>query len=153
MMFTESDHRWMQQALELAGQAEQHNEVPVGAILVLDNEIIGVGFNQSISSNDPTGHAEIQALRAGAEQLGNYRIPNATLYVTLEPCMMCAGAMVHARIGRLVYGAPDPKTGAVASVARLLDQSYLNHQVAYEGGLMAKECGAILSEFFRRRRL
>jgi tRNA(adenine34) deaminase len=151
-VFTDDDKRWMQHALTLAKKAEVENEVPVGAVLVLKNEIIGEGYNQPIQLNDPSSHAEIQSLRAGANAIGNYRILNATLYVTLEPCMMCAGAMVHARIGRLIYGASDYKTGAIQSAACLLDQPFHNHKVSYAAGLMAAECGAILSSFFRAKR-
>lgn len=151
-MFNEDDKRWMQHALTLAKKAESEGEVPVGAVLVLNNQIIGEGYNQPIKLNDPSSHAEIQALRAGAAAIGNYRILDATLYVTLEPCTMCAGAMVHARIGRLVYGASDPKTGAIQSAANVLDQSFHNHKVEYVSGLMSVKCGEILSNFFRSRR-
>lgn len=147
-----TDQEVMAQALELAKRAAELGEVPVGAVLVLDGEVIGVGHNQPIASHDPTAHAEIQALRAGALNVGNYRLPEATLFVTLEPCMMCAGAMVHARIKRLVYGASDPKTGAIDSMAKLLDQSFLNHRIDYQGGVLAEACGVVLSEFFRQRR-
>lgn len=151
-MFSEQDHQWMQQALALAKQAATVNEVPVGAVIVSGGQIIGSGFNQPISSNDPCAHAEIIALRAAAQRLQNYRLVGATMYVTLEPCMMCAGAMVHARIARLVYGATDPKTGAIVSQARMLDQPFLNHRVTYEGGLLADACGAVLKDFFQDRR-
>lgn len=151
-MFTDRDQYWMQYALNLAAQAGQANEVPVGAVLVLDDQVIGEGCNASISQCDPTAHAEIMALRAGATKLGNYRLLNTTLYVTLEPCMMCAGAMVHARIGRLVFGAADYKTGVVTSQEQVLVRPFLNHQVTYQGGLMALECGDILSKFFKSRR-
>lgn len=146
------DSDWMQQALLLAKKAEKVNEVPVGAVLVWNNEFIASGYNQPISKNDPTAHAEIIALRQGAEKIGNYRLLNATLYVTLEPCMMCVGAMVHARIQRLVFGAYDLKTGAVTSVATLLDAPFLNHKVQYQGGVLAQECGEILSNFFKSKR-
>lgn len=147
-----TDHHWMQQALELAKSAALAQEVPVGAVLVLDNQLISTGANSPITTHDPSAHAEIMALRAGAKAIGNYRLLNATLYVTLEPCLMCVGAMVHARIKRLVYGAADPKTGAVVSVAKMFDLPYLNHRVEYTGGVMAEECGAVLSEFFAARR-
>lgn len=151
-MFAEQDHVWMQQAIALAKLAAAAGEVPVGAIIVSGGQIIGSGANQPISTNDPSAHAEIVALRHAAQRIQNYRLVGATMYVTLEPCMMCAGAMVHARIKRLVYGAPDPKTGAIVSQSRLLDQTFLNHKVAYEGGLLADECGMVLKEFFQSRR-
>ena len=148
----ERDSFWMQHALELAKRAALDGEVPVGAVLVLENEIIGEAYNQPILRHDPTAHAEMLALRAGANKIGNYRLLNSTLYVTLEPCFMCAGAMVHARIQRLVFGAPDPKTGAIMSVARVLDEACMNHRVEYAGGMMEKECGDELRLFFRERR-
>lgn len=151
-MFTEQDQYFMQQALLLAKQATAADEVPVGAVIVSGDQVIGSGFNQPISSRDPVAHAEIVALRAAAQRIQNYRLVGATLYVTLEPCMMCAGAMVHARVKRLVYGASDPKTGAIISQARMLDQPFLNHVVSYEGGLLADECGSMLKDFFQRRR-
>lgn len=148
----EKDHYWMQKALALAKQAAEQNEVPVGAVLVLDDQCIGQGFNQPISYCDPTAHAEINALRAGAKSLGNYRLLNTTLYVTLEPCLMCAGALVHARIKRLVFGAKDPKAGAIVSTMRALDFLHLNHHVVYESDLLAAECGSVLKQFFQIRR-
>jgi tRNA(adenine34) deaminase len=151
-MFTLQDHHWMQQALLLAETAAQQGEVPVGAILVADDKILGSGFNCPISTCDPTAHAEIVALRHGAKERNNYRLINTTLYVTLEPCIMCLGAMVHARIARLVFGAADRKSGAVVSALQLLDTTKLNHRVEYAGGLMAEACGSILSEFFQARR-
>ena len=144
---------WMQRALKLAKQAKQRNEVPVGAVLVLDGEVIGEGWNQSIAQKDPTAHAEIIALRAGAAKLNNYRLVNSVLYVTLEPCAMCVGAMIHARINRLVFGAYDAKAGAVASVFNLLDAKRLNHHFEYQGGVLAQECGELLTNFFAGRRL
>lgn len=147
-----TDIEYMEQALVLAQHAEEQGEVPVGAILVLDDEIIGQGWNQPISTNDPTAHAEIIALRQGAAKLNNYRLLNTTLYVTLEPCVMCIGAMLHARIKRLVFGTFDPKTGAVESVFNLLDTK-LNHQITYQGGILADKCGEVLSAFFKQRRL
>ncbi len=147
-----TDISYMQQALALAQHAEEQGEVPVGAILVLDDEIIGQGWNQPISTNDPTAHAEIIALRQGAAKLNNYRLLNTTLYVTLEPCVMCIGAMLHARIKRLVFGTLDPKTGAVESVFNLLDTK-LNHQIVYHGGVLADKCSEVLSAFFKQRRL
>jgi tRNA(adenine34) deaminase len=143
-----NDIDWMQYALKLAERAQQEGEVPVGAVLVLNDEIIGEGWNRPIAAHDPTAHAEIMALRAGAEKLGNYRLNDTTLYVTLEPCIMCAGAMVHARIKRLVFGASDPKTGAVGSVFDILCFPQLNHRVDSVGGILAEECSAILSSFF-----
>jgi tRNA(adenine34) deaminase len=151
-MFTTRDEFWMQRALSLAKIAAEANEVPVGAVLVLEEDHIAEGFNCPISTHDPSAHAEMVALRKGAEKMGNYRLVNTTLYVTLEPCMMCAGAMVHARIKRLIYGAADPKTGAIQSKAHLLDQPFLNHRIAYAGGLLAEECGQLLSQFFQAKR-
>lgn len=142
----------MTRALELARQARDHGEVPVGAIVVLDGAVIGEGFNQPISLADPSAHAEMQAMRNAAQRLDNYRLLDATLYVTLEPCVMCAGAMVHARIKRLVYGAADPKTGATGSVFNLVQAEQLNHRLEVEGGVMEKECGELLKDFFRKRR-
>ncbi len=142
----------MRRALELAHEAAAAGEVPVGALVVLDNEVIGEGWNRPISAQDPTAHAEMVAVRAAAQSLANYRMPGATLYVTLEPCTMCAGALVHARISRLVFGASEPKAGAVISQARTLEQPALNWRVQVEGGLLADECSALLSGFFRERR-
>lgn len=147
-----NDLYWMQRALEQAQQAEKHNEVPVGAIVVLDNQIIGAGWNQPILSCDPTAHAEIMALRAAAIKTNNYRLLNATLYVTIEPCAMCCGALIHSRIKRLVYGAHDPKTGAVSSVFNLLDDARLNHRVSVTQGLLAIESATLLQDFFRGKR-
>lgn len=151
-MFTSQDHYWMQQAFLLAETAKQQGEVPVGAVLVADEKVLGAGFNRPIATCDPSAHAEIVALREGAEARSNYRLINTTLYVTLEPCIMCLGAIVHARVSRLVFGAADQKSGAVVSAFQLLDTTKLNHKVEYAGGLMADACGAILSEFFRARR-
>lgn len=138
--------------MQLAEKASQAGEVPVGAVLVLNDEVIGEGCNGPISTQDPTSHAEIIALRAGAKKIENYRLLNSTLYVTLEPCIMCAGAMVHARIKCLMYGAADSKAGAIASMAQVLDKSFLNHRIEHAGGLLAKQCGELLSQFFRKRR-
>lgn len=150
---TESrDRHWMQRALELAKRAEQEDEVPVGAVLVREDELLGEGWNSPISHNDPTAHAEILALRQASEKVGNYRLPGTTLYVTLEPCVMCAGAMIHARIERLVFGAFDPKTGAAGSVFDTLISDKHNHRVEIHGGVMEKECGELLRQFFRKRR-
>ena len=151
-MFSERDQYWMARAFELAQEAGAAGEVPVGALLVLDDNLIGVGANRPIGLCDPSAHAEILALRAGAHAINNYRLLNTTLYVTLEPCLMCVGAIVHARVGRVVFGAFDTKAGAVESVFQLGGTDRLNHRVVYEGGLMAEKCGEILSEFFRTRR-
>lgn len=151
-MFTKQDQHWMQHAITLAMRAADEGEVPVGAVLVLDNQLIGEGYNQPITHCDPTAHAEIMALRAGAAKVGNYRLLNATLYVTLEPCLMCAGAMVHARIGKLIFGATDPRAGAIISQTNTLDHSFLNHRVQFADGLFAPECGELLSRFFKAKR-
>jgi tRNA(adenine34) deaminase len=143
---------YMQLALQQARHAWTLGEVPVGAVVVKDGEVIAAGFNQPIGRHDPTAHAEIVALRAAAEKLGNYRLPGCELYVTLEPCIMCAGAMMHARLARVVYAAPDPKTGAAGSVLNLFEQEKLNHHTAVEGGLLADEASAMLRAFFAERR-
>ena len=142
----------MQHALRLARHAELQGEVPVGAVLILDNELIAEGWNQTIGTHDPTAHAEIVALRTAAGRLENYRLPDTTLYVTLEPCVMCAGAIIHGRVMRLVFGASDPKAGAAGSVFDTLISDTTNHKVVCEGGVSADECGAILQNFFRSRR-
>jgi len=146
------DERVMREALTLAAQGAALGEVPVGAVLVVDGEIVGRGFNCPISTHDPSAHAEMVAIRDAARNLQNYRLVGSTLYVTLEPCSMCAGLIVHSRIGRVVYGATEPKAGVVESRGRFFEQAFLNHRVLIEGGLLAAECGAILSEFFRLRR-
>ncbi|GLX77043.1 tRNA-specific adenosine deaminase [Thalassotalea insulae] len=146
------DQQFMRRALELAKQAEQINEIPVGAVVVADNHIIGEGFNQSILLNDPSAHAEMLAIRQAGEQLNNYRMTNCTLYVTLEPCPMCAGLLVHSRINRLVFAASDLKTGSAGSVFNLTNSDKLNHQIAVEHGVLATECSQLLSDFFKRRR-
>jgi tRNA(adenine34) deaminase len=146
------DQTYMQTALDLAGQAALAGEVPVGAIVVKDGVIVGRGYNAPISQHDPSAHAEIQAMRDAANALGNYRLVGCTLYVTLEPCAMCSGAMQHARIARLVYGASDPKTGACGSVINLMAEPRLNHHTEVSSGVMAEECGAVLSNFFANRR-
>lgn len=146
------DSIYMHQAISQAHNAWALGEVPVGAVVVKDGEIVATGFNQPIGTHDPTAHAEIMALRAAAEILGNYRLPGCELYVTLEPCAMCAGAMMHARLARVVFGAPDPKTGACGSVVNLFEQEKLNHHTEVRGGVMAEECGALLKEFFAERR-
>ena len=142
----------MQRAIELAREAEQRGEVPVGAVLVKDNQVIGEGYNAPIATHDPSAHAEIQAIRAAASALGNYRLLNTTLYVTVEPCVMCAGAIVHARIGELVYGASEPRSGAVDSVFNLLQSDTLNHQVTIRSGVLKQECASLLKNFFQQRR-
>ncbi|MCV9880118.1 tRNA adenosine(34) deaminase TadA [Brenneria izbisi] len=146
------DEYWMRHALTLARRAQDEGEVPVGAVLVLDNQAIGEGWNRPIGHHDPTAHAEVMALRQGGRVLQNYRLLNTTLYVTLEPCIMCAGAMIHSRIGRLVYGAADEKTGAAGSLVDILRHPGMNHQITIEAGLLADECSAMLSAFFRMRR-
>ncbi|MBO1519996.1 tRNA adenosine(34) deaminase TadA [Oceanisphaera pacifica] len=149
---TEQDEYWMRQAMVLAAKAEQENEVPVGALVVHNGECIGQGWNKSIGNHDATAHAEIMALRQAGKVLGNYRLLECTLYVTLEPCIMCAGAMIHSRIQRVVYGASDAKTGALDSVLQLLATPGLNHLVAWQSGVLADECATQLSAFFKRRR-
>ncbi|EKD73877.1 MAG: tRNA-specific adenosine deaminase [uncultured bacterium] len=150
-MFSQDDTAWMQRAIRLAETAANNQEVPVGAVLVQDNHIIGEGWNCPISAHDPSAHAEMIALRQGAAAIKNYRLVDTTLYVTLEPCMMCVGAIVHARVKRVIYGASDPKTGAVTSVLQLGEFCF-NHRVNYVGGLLAEQCGALLQHFFRERR-
>lgn len=148
-----SDNHWMHQALALAQQGGASGEVPVGALIIVDDAVIGAGWNQPITSKDPTAHAEIVALREAAKRLDNYRLPFATLYVTLEPCTMCVGAMIHARISRLVFGTTEPRSGAVCSHFRLLDaEGVYNHRVAWQQGVLAEDCSRMLSEFFRTRR-
>ncbi len=149
---TDIHSQFMQVALDLAKQAASNGEVPVGAVVVSNGEIIGRGSNAPISLSDPSAHAEIQALRDAAKTLSNYRLIDCTLYVTLEPCVMCTGAIQHARIAKLVYGASDPKTGACGSVVNLMAESKLNHHTEVLGGVMAEECGTLLSAFFRERR-
>ena len=148
-----SDENWMRYALQLAQQAALQGEVPVGAVLVQDDNILGEGWNQPISLNDPSAHAEMLAMRAAGQTAANYRLPNTTLYVTLEPCSMCAGAMIHARIARVVFGAYDPKTGAAGSLFSVLNDPRHNHQVQISGGVLAEECAELLRTFFRERRL
>lgn len=147
-----SDEIFMHAALELAEKAENLGEVPVGAVVVKDGEIIGRGFNAPISRHDPSAHAEMMALRDAAQRLGNYRLTGCELFVTLEPCLMCAGAMMHARIARLVYGANDPKTGVCGSVLDAFAEQRLNHHTEVTGGVLTKECGTMLSNFFAMRR-
>ena len=147
-----TDRRWMRRALELARDSAGAGEVPVGAVLVRDGEVLAEASNSPVSSSDPTAHAEVLALRAAGEAAGNYRLVGTTLYVTLEPCPMCAGAMVHARVARVVYGAADPRTGAAGTVFDLLRDPRLNHSVEVTGGVEAEACGGLLREFFRARR-
>lgn len=147
-----SDEYWMAKALEYAAQAEQLNEIPVGAILVKDNQLIATGYNRSITDNDASAHAEMMAIRDGGKALDNYRLIDCTLYVTLEPCSMCAGLLVHSRIKRLVFGAKDGKTGAAGSIMNLLQEPKLNHQVEVQGEVLAQQCGEVISLFFKRRR-
>ena len=142
----------MRLALAEALKARDAGEVPVGAIVVVDDAVAGTGFNQPISSNDPTAHAEIVALRAAAARLGNYRLTGCTLYVTVEPCLMCVGAMVHARVGHVVFGTTEPKAGAVVSMARAHELSGLNHRLEVTGGVLEDECRQVMQEFFRSRR-
>lgn len=146
------DGGFMGLALDLARAAGAAGEVPVGALIALGGEVVGRGSNQPVGRHDPTAHAEIMALRDAARHLGNYRLPGCTLYVTLEPCAMCAGAILHARIDRVVFGARDPKTGAAGSVLDLFAESRLNHHTAILGGVLAEECGSLLSSFFAARR-
>jgi tRNA(adenine34) deaminase len=151
-MQAELDRQYMQQAIEQAMLAASAGEVPVGAVLVRDGKVISKGFNQPISNSDPSAHAEMLALRGAAQSEANYRLPRTTLYVTLEPCTMCAGAMLHARIDRVVFGASDPKTGAAGSVLNVFSEKQINHQTQVEGGIMSEECGQILRQFFKERR-
>ena len=148
----ELDTFWMQHALELAHRAESEDEVPVGAVLVYDEQVIGEGWNRPIIDSDPTAHAEIMALRAAAKKIDNYRLLDTTLYVTLEPCIMCTGAIIHSRVKRVVYGAFDPKAGAEQSAFTILGTDCLNHKVDVTNGILADECGQILTDFFRKKR-
>ncbi|HBH09926.1 MAG: tRNA adenosine(34) deaminase TadA [Legionellales bacterium] len=147
------DEEWMQYALQLAKKSEERDEVPVGAIIVYKNKIIGEGWNQPISSNNPTAHAEIMALQDAGEKIGNYRLLDSTMYVTLEPCVMCAGAMVHARIAKLVYAVDDQKTGACGSVFNMIQAEELNHNTEIKKGVLEKECQALIKNFFKEKRL
>jgi tRNA(adenine34) deaminase len=146
------DERFMREALALAAEGAERGEVPVGAVLVQDGEVIGSGFNCPISTSDPSAHAEMVAIRAAAQAVQNYRLPGSTLYVTLEPCSMCAGLIVHSRIARVVYGTTEPKAGVAVSRGQFFTQDFLNHRVLIEGGLLAQECGEMLSAFFKARR-
>lgn len=147
-----ADRGFMQEALEQAAQGAALGEVPVGAVLVRDGVVLGRGFNQPIGLHDPSAHAEMQAVRAAARAVKNYRLPGSTLYVTLEPCSMCSGLLIHARIARVVYAASEPRAGVAASQGRFFEQGFLNHRVLVEGGLLADESAAMLRAFFRDRR-
>ena len=151
-MHAELDRQFMQQAIEQAQLAALAGEVPVGAVLVRDGQVISKAFNQPITHHDPSAHAEMLVLRQAALSEENYRLPGTTLYVTLEPCTMCAGAMLHARVDRIVYGAADPKTGAAGSVLDVFSSKKINHQTVIEGGVMGEECGQLLRDFFKERR-
>jgi tRNA(adenine34) deaminase len=148
----DTDIKWMRHALRLAGRAGAAGEVPVGAVLIKDGEVVGEGWNRPIAAHDPSAHAELLALRAAAAAVGNYRLLDTILYVTLEPCVMCAGAIIHARVARVVYGAGDPKTGAAGGAVDIFAAPFVNHRVAVDGGVMAEECGRVLTEFFKERR-
>ncbi len=152
MTQAELDQQYMRMAIEQAQLAAQSGEVPVGAVLVKDGQVISKAFNKPIANHDPSAHAEMLALRQATLAEENYRIPGSTLYVTLEPCAMCSGAMLHARIDRVVYGAPDPKTGAAGSVLDIFASKQINHQTSVEGGIMSEECGQLLRDFFKGRR-
>lgn len=152
MIQAELDQQYMRMAIEQAQLAAQSGEVPVGAVLVKDGQVISKAFNKPIANHDPSAHAEMLALREAALAEENYRIPGSTLYVTLEPCAMCSGAMLHARIDRVVYGASDPKTGAAGSVLDIFASKQINHQTSVEGGIMSEECGQLLRDFFKGRR-
>jgi len=152
MGITEQDEAWMRHALRLAQRAELLGEVPVGAVMVKDNLCLAEGWNSPIADNDPTAHAEINALREAGKRMGNYRLVDATLYVTLESCVMCMGALSHARVKRLVFGAYDAKRGAVCNALNLADADFLNHTIQWQGGILEKECSEILKDFFKARR-
>lgn len=152
MIESPDDTHWMRHALALAARAAELDEVPVGAVLVRGDQLIGEGYNQPISSHDPTAHAEIMALRQAARDQSNYRLPGSTLYVTIEPCAMCAGAIVHARVERLVFAATEPKAGAVCSHLHFFEQSQLNHKTQWQGGVLAEESSRLIQAFFARRR-
>lgn len=151
-MESAADERWMREALSQAKQAGEVDEVPVGAIVVSGDEIIGRGFNQSIRTCDATAHAEIVAIRSASQFCNNYRLPGTTLYVTIEPCTMCLGAMIHARVTRLVFGASEPRAGAIVSQASLIDAEHFNHQLSFTQGVLSEECSGLLQGFFRSRR-
>jgi len=143
----------MRVALELGREARRSGEVPVGAVVAIDGAIVGEGFNQPIGSNDPTAHAEIVALRDAAKRIGNYRLTGASLYVTIEPCQMCVGAMIHARVARVIYGTPEPKAGAIESAMRAHEHASLNHRMTATGGVLEAECRALIQEFFADKRI
>jgi tRNA(adenine34) deaminase len=151
-MSIHTHEHWMKKAIALAEQAAALDEVPIGAILVADNQIIGQGYNQPISSSDPTAHAEIVAIRQAAHDMGNYRLPNTTLYVTIEPCTMCVGAIIHARIATLVFGAREPRAGAVLSQGSLFDATHYNHRATVTEGILADQCGDLMRCFFESKR-
>jgi tRNA(adenine34) deaminase len=146
------DAAWMERALELAGLAAEAGEVPVGALVIKDGEIVGQGHNRNLLDNDPTAHAEIVALRQAAARLGNHRLTGCTMVATIEPCSMCAGALIHARIARLVYGAADPKAGAAGSILQVINHPSLNHRMEVTAGVLAEKCSEILQKFFRQKR-
>jgi tRNA(adenine34) deaminase len=152
MTLKEVDIKWMRLALDLAEQARDCGEVPVGAVLVRDNAVLGEGFNQQITTHDATAHAEVVALRKAAQAAGNYRLPGTTLYVTIEPCTMCVGAMIHARISRLVFGAREPRAGAVISALQLLDNHPYNHTVEWTEGVYAEDAASMMKDWFRQKR-
>ena len=147
-----TDEFYMAKALELAEQASAAGEVPVGALVVRDGIVIGEGFNQPISSCDPSAHAEIVALRDAANKIGNYRLTGCDLYVTIEPCIMCVGAMIHARIGRIIFGAPEPRAGALVSQLQLMNNNHFNHRIDFSAGVLQQQCGDLMRGFFRRKR-
>jgi tRNA(adenine34) deaminase len=152
-MTSQADHeKWMRRALALADRAANEGEVPVGAVLVLDDQLLGEGWNQVIATQDPTGHAEVVALRDAARVMGNYRLPGSTLYVTLEPCTMCVGAMIHARVELLVFAAEEPRAGVVCSTCSLLDEPRYNHKISWQGGVLAQDSSDRLKAFFQERR-
>jgi tRNA(adenine34) deaminase len=151
-LLVNSDEEFMRAALALAREAHERGEVPVGAVVVMDGEILGRGFNQPVSLNDPSAHAEIVALREAGQQSGNYRLPGSTMYVTIEPCQMCVGAMVHARVARVVYGTPEPKAGAIESAMRAHEHPSLNHRLEATGGVLEAECRDVIQAFFKERR-
>ena len=148
----DSDARFMRAALEQAGEAQRRGEVPVGAVVVIDDEIVGEGFNQPIGAHDPTAHAEIVAIREASKRIGNYRLSGAALYVTIEPCQMCVGAMIHARIARVVYGTREPRAGAIESAMRAHEHPALNHRMTATGGVLEEDCRALIQEFFQEKR-
>ena len=150
--FSADDEKFMRRAIELANIAQSHNEIPVGAVVVCDGKIIAEGFNQSIMNNDPSAHAEMMAIRNAGKSINNYRLLNCTLYVTLEPCTMCTGLLIHSRINKLVFASKDLKTGACGSAFELVNHAKHNHQISVKQGLLATECSAMLSAFFKRRR-